>query len=407
MTCLLSVSTENPMTTWLLRGASATLLALALAACSHPAPPEPPPPEVGVVTARASDVPVTRNYPGRLAATLTAQVRARVTGIVLERVYKEGSDVEAGDVLFKIDPAPLEATLRAAQGQLAQAQATARNAEGKARRSEQLGAKGLLARQTIDDAVAAAAEAAAAVKSAQANVKNAQINVGYATVTAPISGRAGRANVTQGALVSPSDTDPLTTVQVIDPIYANFSEPMAELEKLRQAEKSGGLKLVAPDKAQVQIVLPDGSVYPHTGTLDFADRAVDPSTGAIDLRAVVPNPDHVLLPGMFVNIRLKLGTLHDAFLVPQRAIQRDNDGAFVYVVAAGDKIAEKRVELGDQHGSDWIVQGGLAAGEKVVVSGIQQASAGEKVKPVAEASKEGVNAASKAGNGKEAGNGDG
>lgn len=371
------------MMNWLLRGASATLLALLLGACSHPAPPAPPPPEVDVVTARATDVPVTRSYPGRLAATLTAQVRARVTGIVLKRVYKEGSDVEAGDVLFKIDPAPLQATLRAAQGQLAQAEATAHNASLQARRSKELGGKGLLSKQDVDNAVAAAAQATAAVKTARANVENARIDLGYATVEAPISGRAGRANVTQGALVSPGDTDPLTTVQVIDPIYANFSEPMAEVERLRRAEKSGGLKLVAPDQAEVQIVLPDGSIYPHTGTLDFADRAVDPNTGAVDLRAVVPNPDHVLLPGMFVNIRLRLGTLHGAFLIPQRAIQRDNEGAFVYVVGAGDKIVEKRVKLGDQHGSDWIVLGGIDAGARVVVSGIQQAQAGEKVKPVA------------------------
>jgi len=364
------------------RGAGALLLALALGACSPSAPPPPPPPEVGVLTARSADVPVVRNYPGRLAATLTAQVRARVTGVVLQRVYKEGTDVKAGDVLFKIDPAPLEASLRQAQGQLAQAEATARNASVKASRSKALGAKGLLAKQDVDDTMAAAAEADAAVKAARANVQNAKINLGYATVTAPISGRAGRANVTQGALVSPTDTNPLTTVQVIDPIYANFSEPMAEVERLRRAEKTGELKLVAADKAEVQIVLPDGSTYSHTGTLDFADLAVDPQTGAVDLRALVPNPDHALLPGMFVKIRLTLGTLHNAFLLPQSAIQRDNDGAYVYVVDGEDKIVEKRVELGDQHGADWIVLSGIEPGARVVVSGIQKATAGEKVKPV-------------------------
>jgi membrane fusion protein (multidrug efflux system) len=364
------------------RGAGALLLALALGACSHSAPPSPPPSEVGVLTARAADVPVVRNYPGRLAATLTAQVRARVTGVVLQRVYKEGTDVKAGDVLFKIDPAPLEASLRQAQGQLAQAEASARNASVKASRSEALGAKGLLAKQDVDDTVAAAAEAGAAVKAARANVQNAKINLGYATVTAPISGRAGRANVTQGALVSPTDTNPLTTVQVIDPIYANFSEPMAEVERLRRAEKAGELKLVAADKAEVQIVLPDGSTYPHKGSLDFADLAVDPQTGAVDLRALVPNPDHALLPGMFVKIRLTLGTLHNAFLLPQSAIQRDNDGAYVYVVGGEDKIAEKRVELGDQRDGDWVVLSGIEAGARVVVSGIQKATAGEKVKPV-------------------------
>jgi len=367
---------------FLLCGASLLLSAL-LAACGHPQAPAAPPPEVGVVKAQTINFPVTRDYPGRLAATLIAQVRARVEGIVLKRVYKEGTDVKAGQVLFKIDPAPLEASLRQAQGQLAQAEATARNARLNATRSKELGTKGLLAKQDVDNAVATAEADEAAVKSARANVENARINLGYATVTSPISGRAGMANVTQGALVSPTDTNPLTTVQVIDPIYANFSEPMAEVERLRKEEKAGNLKLAAPDKVQIEIVLPDGSVYPHKGTLDFTDLAVDPSTGAVDLRAIVPNPDHTLLPGMFVKIRLTLATLHNAFLLPQSAIQRDNDGAYVYVVDANDKIVEKRVRLGDQQGADWIVQGGIAAGEQVVVSGVQKAQAGEKVKPVA------------------------
>lgn len=370
------------MMTWLVRCAGATLLALIIGGCSHSAPPAPLTPEVGVVTARATDIPVTRNYPGRLAATLTAQVRARVTGIVLKRVYKEGSDVKAGDVLFRIDPAPLEATLRAAQGQLGQAEATAHDAALKATRSKQIGARGLLARQDVDDAVAAAAQAVAAVESARANVENARISLGYATVAAPISGRAGIANVTQGALVSPTDTNPLTTVQVIDPIYANFSEPMAEMERLRTAEKSGGLKLTAPDKAQVQIVLPDGSVYAHAGSLDFTDLAVDPTTGAVDLRALIPNPDHTLLPGMFVKVRLTLATLHNAFLLPQVSIQRGNQGAYVYVVGADNKVARNPVDLGEQHGADWIVRGGIAPGAKVLVSGIQKAQPGEKVEPV-------------------------
>ncbi|HWU76716.1 MAG TPA: efflux RND transporter periplasmic adaptor subunit [Rhodanobacter sp.] len=358
------------------------LLALMVGACSHPAPPAPLTPQVEVLTARATDIPVTRNYPGRLAATLAAQVRARVTGIVLKRAYKEGSDVKAGEVLFRIDPAPLEATLRAAQGQLAQAEATAHNAKRKAARSRQIGAKGLLAKQDVDDAVAAAAQAAAAVESARANVANARISLGYATVTAPISGRAGVANVTQGALVSPTDTNPLTTVQVIDPIYANFSEPMAEMERLRKAEKSGDLKLTAPDQAHVRIVLPDGSVYAQPGSLDFTALAVDPATGAVDLRGLVPNPDHTLLPGMFVTIRLTLATLHNAFLLPQSAIQRGDRGAYVYVVGNDNKLIQNPVDLGDQHGDDWIVQGGLAAGARVVVSGVQKAQPGETVEPI-------------------------
>lgn len=370
------------MMTWLVRGTSATLLALTIGACSHPAPPAPTTPQVGVLTARATDIPVNRDYPGRLAATLTAQVRARVTGIVLKRVYKEGSDVKAGEVLFRIDPAPLEAALRAAQGQYAQAEATAYDAKLKADRSRQIGARGLLAKQDVDDAIAAEAQANAAVESARANVENAKINLGYATITAPISGRAGVANVTQGALVSPTDTNPLTTVQVIDPIYANFSEPMAEVERLRREEKSGGLKLTAPNQAQVHILLPDGSVYAHTGSLDFADLAVDPTTGAVSLRGLIPNPDHILLPGMFVTIRLTLATLHNAFLLPQTAILRGNQGAYVYVVGADDKLVRNPVELGDQQGADWIVQGGIAPGARVVVSGVQKAQPGEKVDPV-------------------------
>jgi len=373
---------EAWMTISPLRCASAVLLAMTLGACSRSAPPVSAPAEVGVVTAEPTNFPVTRDYPGRLAATLIAQVRARVTGVVLQRVYKEGTDVKAGDVLFRIDPAPLQASLRQAQGQLAQAQATARNTNLNATRSRELGAKGVLAKQDVDNAIASAAEADAAMKAAQAAVENARINLGYATVTAPISGRAGRASVTQGALVSPTDTNPLTTVQVIDPIYANFSEPMAEVERLRAAEKAGQLKLVAPDKAEVQVVLPDGSVYAHKGTLDFADLAVDPTTGAVDLRAAVPNPDHSLLPGMFVNVRLTFGTLHGAFLLPQSAIQRDDDGAYVYVVGAGGRIVEKRVKLGEQHGGDWIVLSGIRSGARIVASGIQKAQPGEQVKPV-------------------------
>ena len=365
-----------------LRCAGAVLLALAAGACSRSNPPASAPPEVGVVAAQPTNFPVTREYPGRLAATLVAQVRARVEGIVLQRVYREGTDVAAGDVLFRIDPAPLAASLRQAQGQLVQAEATARNADLNATRSRELGTRGVLSKQDVDNAIATAAEADAAAKAARASVENAKINLGYATVTAPISGRAGRANVTQGALVSPTDTNPLTTVQVIDPIYANFSEPMAEVERLRKAEKTGALKLTAPDRAEVQIVLPDGSVYPHAGTLDFTDLAVDPTTGAVDLRASVPNPEHALLPGMFVKIRLVLATLHGAFLLPQGAIQRDNDGAYVYVIGDGDKIVEKRVVLGDQHGADWIVRSGIPDGARVVVSGIQKAKAGETVKPV-------------------------
>lgn len=365
-----------------LSGFALIVLATALAACGKSQPPPPPPPQVGVVSVHARSVPLVNDFVGRLAATRTAQVRARVTGIVLKRVYTEGTDVKAGDVLFRIDPAPLEAALRAQQGQLDQALATAHNDEVKARRMRELAARGVIAKQDLDDAVAAANAAEASVKAARGNVETAKINLGYATVTAPISGRAGRANVTEGALVSPTDAQPLTTIEQIDPIYVDFSQPMAEVEKLRAAQASGDLKLAAPNQAQVQIVLPDGSVYAHTGTLNFADLAVDPQTGAVSLRAIVPNPERTLLPGMFVKLRLTLGQRHHAFEVPQAAVLRDAQGAYLLTVGADDKVLSRRVTLDGQRGASWVVESGLQDGDRVIVSGVQKAQPGATVQPV-------------------------
>lgn len=365
-----------------LSGFALLVLATALAACGKSQPPAPPPPQVGVLAVHAQNLPLVQDFVGRLAATRTAQVRARITGIVLKRVYIEGTDVKSGDVLFKIDPAPLQAALRAQQGQLDQTQANAHNDEVKAKRMRELASRGVIAKQDLDDAIAAAESAKAAVKAAHGNVETAKINLGYATITAPISGRAGRANVTEGALVSPTDTQPLTTVEQIDPIYVDFSQPMAEVEKLRQAQKSGDLKLAVPDQAQVQLLLPDGNVYPHTGTLNFADLAVDPQTGAVSLRAIVPNPDRSLLPGMFVKLRLTLGQRHHAFEVPQAAVLRDPQGAYLLAVDGNDVVQSRRIALDGQHGSAWVVESGLQDGDRVIVSGVQKAQPGAKVQPV-------------------------
>jgi membrane fusion protein (multidrug efflux system) len=368
-----------------LRTACPLLLVLALAACGHPETPPPPPPQVGVVTVHAQSVPLIRDFVGRLAATRIAQVRARVTGIVLQRVYTEGTDVKAGDVLFRIDPAPLQATLRSQQGLYAQAEAAAHDDEAKAKRMRELSTRGVISRQDLDDAVAAAESARAAARAAEANVENARINLGYATITAPIAGRAGMANVTEGALVSPTDADPLTTVQQIDPVYVEFSQAMAEVETLRRAQRSGDLQLGAPDQARVEVLLPDGSVYPHAGTLNFADLAVDPQTGAVSLRAIVPNPERTLLPGMFVKLRLMLGMRHHAIEVPQAAVQRDAQGAFLYVVGPGEVVRSRHVVLDGQRGSQWVVESGLAEGDRVIVSGLQKTQPGGKVQPVAAA----------------------
>lgn len=362
---------------------SATLL-LSLAACGKKAqPPQaPPPPEVGVVTVKASSVPLTRELVGRLAATRTAEVRARVPGIVERRLYTEGSDVKAGQALFEIDPAPLKATLNAREAALGQARANAANADAKAKRYSDLSSRGVIAKQDLDDAVAAQRTSAAAVKQAQADLESARLSLGYASVTAPIDGRAGRALVTEGALVGQSEVTPLTVVEQIDPIYVDFSQSAAEVSQLRQAQAAGKLKLAATDQVEVQLFLADGSAYGNSGSLSFADLAVDPKTGSVSLRATFPNAERSLLPGMFVKVRLVQGELERAFVVPQTAIQRDPKGAYVLVVGADTKVQLKHVELGELRGADWVVKSGIADGDQVIVSGLQKARPDSPAKAV-------------------------
>lgn len=350
-------------------------LLLSLAACGKKAeqPQAPPPPEVGVVSVKAATVPLTRELVGRLAATRTAEVRARVPGIVERRLYTEGSDVKAGQALFQIDPATLQASLNASQAALGQARATAANAEAKAKRYQDLATRGVLAKQDLDDAIASQRTSAAAVKQAQATLESAKLSLGYAAVTAPIDGRAGRALVTEGALVGQGEVTPLTVVEQIDPIYVDFSQSAAEVSQLRTAQAAGKLKLAAADKVEVQLSLPDGTPYAQTGSMSFADLAVDPATGTMSLRATFPNPERNLLPGMFVKVKVVQGELEQAFLVPQRAIQRDPKGAYVLVVGADSKVQLKHVELGELHGADWVVKSGIADGDQVIVSGVQKA----------------------------------
>ncbi len=359
------------------------LAALALlSACSKAPVPPPPPPQVDVTAVKAIDLPVVYTVVGRLAPTLTAQVNARVTGNVIRKNYTEGSEVHAGQLLFQIDPAPLRAALDAALAQLAQAKATALNATTIARRNKALVARGLIAQQTYDTEAATARTAEAAVKQAEANVESARLNLSYARVTSPITGRAGIADVTVGALVSATAATPMTTVERIDPIYALFSAPYAQVEPLIQAQAKGAYR--TPDSAPaVQLVLPQGSTYGPTGRLDFADMAVDPSTGAVQLRAIFPNPQRVLLPGLFVTVKLHAGVLHHVFLVPQTAVQRDPAGAFVYIVGPGDKVEQRAVTLGSMHQSDWVVRSGLADGDRIIVNGIQKVHPGEVARAVA------------------------
>jgi membrane fusion protein (multidrug efflux system) len=342
-------------------------------------PPQMPPPEVGVVTAHATAVPLVQELVGRLSAVRSADVRARVAGVLQKRVYIEGSDVKEGQVLFEIDPAPLRAALNAQLANLAAAQATYTNNHVAAERARSVGAKGFVSKADVDTANAAERTAAAAVKQVQANVASAKINLGYANVTAPISGRAGQQQVTEGALVGQGDATLLTTIDQIDSLYVNFSQSVGALDALRRGAASGNVQMFDPNKAKIELLLPDGSVYPESGTLDFSDTVVDAATGAVTLRGSVPNPDRRLLPGMYVNVRLTLGELKHAWLVPQLAVQRDADGAYVFVVGQDGKVQQKRIKTDAQHGTDWIVSDGLADGDQIVVSGVQ------KVKPDAPA----------------------
>jgi membrane fusion protein, multidrug efflux system len=233
----------------------------------------------------------------------------------------------------------------------------------------------------LDNALATDRSAAASVQQAQANVELAIINLGYANVTAPISGRSGQQQVTEGALVGQGEATLLTTVEQIDPIYANFSQAVEDLERLRRAQTSGRVKLVDPGKTEVDVTLTDGTPYAHSGTLDFSDAAVDASTGTVTLRALIPNPDHALLPGMFVNLRIKSGE-QTAFRIPAAGVQSDDVGFFVLTVGADDKVEIKHLKTDRLDGAVWIVVSGVADGDRIIVSGLQQARAGAPVKPV-------------------------
>jgi membrane fusion protein (multidrug efflux system) len=341
-----------------------------------------PTPEVGVVVARAEPVQIQRDLVGRLSPTRASDVRARVPGVLLKRLYREGTDVKEGQVLFQIDPAPLRAAANAAEATLVQAEANATNAHSLADRYRGLVQTGAISKSDLDTAEANERSTAAQVQQAKANLETARINLGYATVRAPIAGRAGQQQVTEGALVGQTEPTLLTTIEQIDPIYVNFDQPAAEVQRLRRAQAAGHMTLAAGDKAQVQLTLPDGTPYGQVGTLDFLDLSVDPNTGAMAFRGVIPNPDRQLLPGMFVNVRVTVGQLNSGFLVPQVAVQTDANGTFVPVVNAEEKVEQRRVETAGTRADKWIVTSGLKDGDRIVVSGIQRAPVGAQVKIV-------------------------
>jgi membrane fusion protein (multidrug efflux system) len=342
----------------------------------------PPPPEVSIVTATPERITLSNELPGRLEATRVAEVRARVAGIVTKRVFREGSEVKAGDVLYRIDPAPFQAAVNSARASLARADANLTQTGLKAQRYQPLVATNAISKQEYDDALAAQKQAAADVAAAKAALETARLNLGYATVNAPISGRVGRALVTEGALVGQGVATPLATIQQLDPIYVNLTQSAAEALQLQRAMRNGQLQKAGKDEAKVTIVTQDGEVYPHAGKLLFSDQTVDPSTGAITLRALVPNPERFLLPGMYVRARVEQAVRENAIALPQQAVQRQPNGAVVMVVGQDNKIAARPVKAEAALGDKWIISEGLQGGERVVVEGFQKAAPGATVKPV-------------------------
>lgn len=367
--------------------------ALALAACGNregagAGPGGPggamPPPEVAVLAVQPGTVDLATELPGRLEPSRVAQVRAQATGILQKRVFTEGSEVRAGQTLFLIDPAPYEAALQSAQAAQAQAQAQLAQASALAARYKPLVAAQAVSPQEYDAAVAAEQVAQAQVAAGKAAVRTATINRGYATVAAPIGGRIGRSLVTEGALVSAQEGTQLAVVQQINPLYLNITQSASEVLRLRQALAAGQLARAGQaETARVEIVLENGQPYGVAGRLLFTDLTVDPATGQVSLRAEVPNPRALLLPGMYVRARLQQARIEGAILLPQQAVTRGSRGDSVLIVAADGQVSPRPVKIEGVKDGQWIVTGGLAAGEQVLVEGAMKLMLGAKVvKPV-------------------------
>jgi len=365
--------------------AFAAAAVLALAACGKSEAPAggahaggagggaPPPPEVGVVVATPSDVGLLTELPGRLEASRVAEVRARAAGILQKRLFREGSDVKAGQPLFHIDPAPYLATAQSAQASLARAEANAVQAKALAERYKPLVEANAVSKQEYLNAVAAAKTADADIAVARASVQTAKINLGYASVTAPISGRIGRALVTEGALVGQGDATALAVIQQIDPMYVNFTQSANEVLKLRRAMEAGQFKRASgSDAASVRIQLEGGTEYELPGKLLFSDLTVDSTTGQVTLRAEVPNPKGELLPGLYVRVKVEQAQASNAITVPQQAVTRTQQGDTLTVVGPDGKLSKRTVKITAAQNNQWVVTEGLKAGEQVMVDGFQK-----------------------------------
>lgn len=342
-----------------------------------------PPAEVGVVTVSLGDVGLVTELPGRLEASRVAQVRARAAGILQKRLFREGSDVKAGQALFTIDAAPYAALVANAKASQARAEANVAQTTALADRYKPLVEANAISKQEYANAVAAQKQAEADVAVAKANVQTAGINLGYAAVSSPISGRIGRALVSEGALVGQGEATQLAIVQQINPMYVNFTQSAADVMKLRSAMAGGQFKRAnGAEAASVRIVLEDGSEYSQTGRLLFTDLTVDASTSQVTLRAEVPNAQGMLFPGLYVRVRLEQALASNAMTLPQQAVTRTGQGDSVMVVGDDGKVSPRTVKIGSSKGDKWVVLDGLKPGEKVMVDGFQKVKPGAAVKPV-------------------------
>ena len=342
---------------------------------------QPTEPDVSVVTVRPQPRAIVRELPGRIAPTRVSDVRPRVSGIVVERLFHQGSEVKAGDALYRIDPRPFEVEVSANQAALAKAEAALMQAKQQAHRIAMLTSQRAAPEAENEKAIAAERQAQAEVEGRKADLARAKLHLDYATVRAPIDGVVGAALVSEGALVVQNETN-LATIQQLDPIYADFTQSVNELNQLRRALESGDLERIAPDAAKVRLVLDDNSIYPLNGKLLFSDAKVDANTGQVTLRGEFPNAKRELLPGMYVRVRIEQGIDSDAIAVPQQAIQRNGGGGSeVFVVKDDHRVAVQPVRTGSVQDGVWFITDGLKAGDKVVVEGFQKFAAGDKVKP--------------------------
>jgi membrane fusion protein, multidrug efflux system len=343
---------------------------------------QPTEPDVSIVTIKPQARSIVRELPGRIAPIRVADVRPRVSGIIVERLFRQGSEVKEGDPLYRIDQRPFEVEVQASQAALTKAQATYERSVQQARRMAFLAKERAAPEIENEKAITAEKEAAADVEARKADLARARLSLDYATIRAPIDGIVGAAQMSEGALVVQNDTATLATIQQIDPVYADFTEPVSELTRLRRAFEAGDLERIAPDAIKVRLVLDDGTLYPIPGKLLFSEAKVEANTGQVTLRGEFANPRRELLPGMYVRVRIEQGIDADAIAVPQQAVQRNaGGGSEVYIIKDDNRVAPQPVRTGAMQEGQWLVTEGLKAGDRVVVEGFQKFVAGDKVKP--------------------------